>query len=39
MRPYPGLQHNYDPVNEKLKIVGESMMDLVIMDYTEWDFK
>lgn len=39
MKPYPGLQHNYRPVDEKLKIAGESIMDSVIMDFTKWDFK
>ncbi|WP_400260951.1 hypothetical protein ACFX5U_12795 [Sphingobacterium sp. SG20118] len=39
MRPYPGLEHNYYPVDEKLNNIGESVWDEVIMDFTDWDLK
>lgn len=39
MRPYPGLEHNYYPVDEKLNSIGESVWDEVIMDFTDWDLK
>lgn len=37
MKPYPGLDHNYYQVDEKLKPKGESIWDEVIESFTEWD--
>ena len=39
MKPYPGLEHNYYPVDEKLNRIGESVWDEVILDFTDWDLK
>jgi pimeloyl-ACP methyl ester carboxylesterase len=37
MKPYPGLEHNYCQVDEKLKPKGEGIWDEVMVAFVKWD--